>query len=366
MTVTKAIVHQFHYSVTPKDAVTNQMIFLRQALAEIGVSGDIYATEIKDGEHLGVLPFSPGAMREGDCLLVHHSHGNPSLNDALALSLPKALIYHNVTPGEYYRHDRVLRSLCDLGRRQLTQFRGRVVACFADSHFNGLELAEMGLPESKTLPLFDLSNEHGQFRFPPKGAASAGDLLFVGRLAPHKNQALLLKTLYFLSRIPGKHFRLVLVGAEDPVYGDYLRLLARALKIEDKVVFKGKVSETELDQLYYNAAGFLCTSLHEGYCIPLVEAMRFGLPIFALPAGAVKETLGGAGLVLKTKKPHRIAEIVAAALEDKNCVAAILQSQSQRLEELKKLQDKKKAQRLLSHLLGDLPLERFARSHHTV
>jgi glycosyltransferase involved in cell wall biosynthesis len=362
----RAVIHQFHYNAAPKDAVTNQMIFLRQALAESGIVGNIYASEIRDADLLGVRRFDPTEARQGDLLLVHHSQGNPELTRVLDTPIPKALVYHNITPGVFYRHDRVLASLCDLGRRQLIQFRGKVTACFADSRYNAAELAEMGLPGAKELPLFDLSDERGQRRFPPKGPADGGDILFVGRIAPHKNQALLLKTQFYLSRMQRKDFRLVLVGSEDPVYADYLRLLAKALKIEDRVSFPGRVTEPELDAIYAKAAAFVSVSLHEGFGIPLVEAMRFGVPVFAFPDAAVKETLGGAGVTLRTKKPHRIAEVIAAALEDKNCVAAMLQSQAQRLEELKKIQNKTRAQRLLSSLLGDFPVESVARLDRTV
>ena len=175
----------------------------------------------------------------------------------------------------------------------------------------------------------------------------SGDLLFVGRLSPHKGQARLIQALYYLNRIETRPRRLVLVGRGDPVYTDYLRLLARGLGLEHLVELTGRVGATELDARYRSAAAFVSLSEHEGFGIPLVEAMRHGLPVFGYGVPGVRETLGDAGCLLHTRKPHRIAEILAAGLSDGKFLAGLRATQAARLAELRNEQSRERAQRLL-------------------
>lgn len=342
-------IHQFHFTASPGDAVTNHMRFLKRALAEAGIGGEIFAEEIKEGAP--ARRFDPASVAGADLLLVHHSHGNPRLADVLACRPPKALVYHNVTPSEFFRHDPYLASLSDLGRRQLIYFRGKIVTALTVSRYNARELDAMGLGTARLVPLLDLSGDDRAARSPRRGSVSGGELLFVGKITPHKNQALLVQVLYYLSRMRGKDFRLTLVGGSDPVYGDYVRLLVKALGIADRVRFVGKVTDAERDALYRGAVAFLCASRHEGFGVPLVEAMRHGLPVLAFPTTGARETLGGAGIGLLTKRPHRIAEIVAAALEAPNVVAAALESQERRLDELKRSQTAARAREILTETL---------------
>ena len=170
-------------------------------------------------------------------------------------------------------------------------------------------------------------------------------------MTPHKNQDLLIRTQYYLSRMVGKNFRLVLVGHSDPIYGDYLRLLIKSLGIESTVLIRERVEAAELSALYRGSAAYVSASRHEGYGIPLIEAMRHGLPVFALSNDGVRETLGGAGVLIHTKRPHRLAEIVATVLEDSKAVAAVLSGQEQRLEQVQRSQSRAEAQNRLMEMV---------------
>src|SRR5262249_23168543 len=148
----------------------------------------------------------------------HHSHGNPWLKQLLAIEIPKALMYHNVTPAIFFPHDPHLATFSEQGRKQLWKFGGKIVAAFAASRFSAAELEVHGLKNVQIFPLLDLARSpiatpvsHSVVASPKRRT-----LLFVGKLTPHKNQAFLIEILSALEKaFPGK-YRLVLAGRADP------------------------------------------------------------------------------------------------------------------------------------------------------
>jgi glycosyltransferase involved in cell wall biosynthesis len=352
-------VHQFHFSAAPHDAVYNQMVFLQAALREVHIDGDLFACEIKPGLEGKVQPFA-SALWDCDLLLIHHSHGNPLLKEVLKVEVPKALVYHNITPAEFFPHDPYVADLCRLGRSQLELFPNKIVESFADSRFNAKELESYGL-RAQLLPLFHLNAKIPVNRV----RSEKKNILFVGRMVPHKNQALVIRAFaYFLTLEPKS--QLTLVGGQDPIYGEYLRLLISALNLQDNVRLLGKVSDAELTRLYRESGAFLCLSQHEGFCIPLIEAMKNGIPVFASARGAVGETLGGAGVELISEHPKDIAAVLAAVLKDRGTLDAILRGQAKRLGELGRLENKKTAQGLLGRLVKKLRSPPSARNKRGV
>jgi glycosyltransferase involved in cell wall biosynthesis len=345
-------VHQFHHSVSQADAVTNHLFFIQECLREIGVGGDIFAAETHQLEGNRVHPWTPDTFIDGDLLLIHHSQGNPWLREVLTAEVPKAVVYHNITPPRFFAHDPYLADLCRMGRRQLPLLRDSVLMGFAVSDYNAAELRAAGFSKVDRLPLHDLETAEVSAAFRRPGRTL--DLLFVGKLTPHKNQALLIQTLYFLKAILQTPLRLTLVGREDRIYGEYLRLLTRALGLQKEVRFTGPVSAAQLGKYYRSANAFLCPSQHEGFCVPLVEAMLHRVPVFALPQPGVKETLRGAGVECRTQKPHELAEIIAGVLEDPHAIKAILVGQQRRLRALGQTQKAARVQSALMDILQTL------------
>jgi glycosyltransferase involved in cell wall biosynthesis len=326
----KTVIHQFHYSVAPGDAITNQMLFVQEALWKGGVESRVFAWQIRGGLAKYISRFSEAALWGCDLLLVHHSHGNPLWERLSRIEVPKVLVYHNITPEQFFRHDPHMERFSRLGRRQLKRLARNVVAVFADSEFNALELRELGCANPLVFPLFDLTELRRNMSANPGKDNGSTRLLFVGKIAPHKNQALLVKALAFL---PQK-YRLTLVGSADPIYLDYLKLLAKRLVVHERVEFPGKVPGDVLRRTYARSNAFVCVSAHEGFCVPLVEAMCSSIPVFAIDSGAVVETLGSAGVLLKSQKPWEIAEVIRLVLERPSVVRKILKGQTRRLEEL--------------------------------
>ena len=346
MTAQPTTVHQFHFSVREADAVTNHMRLIQSALAEIGIGGKILAAESKAFPK-GTERFDPRRAWSCDLFLIHHSHGNPQLDAVLAVEIPKVLVYHNVTPPEFFRHDPYIADLCRLARRQLAVLKKHVVAAWADSAFNAAELSEAGFKHPTVFPLLDLGDPLPRPAYP----RDATQLLFVGRLCPHKNQALLIKALFYLNELMDAAPSLILVGSQDPIYKDYLTLLARGLGVEKQVRFAGTVAEARLGELYSTSSAFVCASLHEGFCIPLVEAMRASLPIIAVSTEGTKGTLGDAGVQVSTLKPNEMAEAIARTLLHPRLVPNILASQNVRLQQLSRIHNRKRIQTLCRALI---------------
>lgn len=352
MSPQRITIHQFHYSTSAADAVTNHMILIRDSLAETGISGEIFAVENKAPESYGIRKFHPNKLWNADILLLHHSHGNPALSTVLRVEIPKALIYHNVTPDHFFAHDTYVRDLCRLGRAQLETIRDQVAKSFAVSEVNARELTKVGFDSVSLFPLLDLSAaEAPAVRESKRGKHS---LLFVGKLTPHKNQKLLVETMFYLERMFPGRFVLNLIGRSDPLYGRYVRDLAIALGLEKCVRFLGPASAKTLEKEYRAASAMVCLSLHEGFCVPLVEAMGAGVPIFALSIPGTRETLGDAGVRAMTQKPHRLAALIEATLERPEAVREVLAGQRGRMQTLRTFQNRDRIRELCQELVGEL------------
>jgi glycosyltransferase involved in cell wall biosynthesis len=150
-----------------------------------------------------------------------------------------------------------------------------------------------------------------------KARSGGADLLFVGKISPHKAPHDLVKMLAVLRRLYDPAARLHLVGSPlGETYEPALRAFIAELGLEDAVNFAGSVSGAELEAYLQAADVFVCASDHEGFCVPLAEAMGHGLPIVAYGVTAVPETVGGAGLVLPDKAPLPFAAAVGRVLAD--------------------------------------------------
>ncbi len=323
------------------------MLLIQKALKEVGIGGDIFARHVRPDPWKGARLFSEKLIWNCDLLLIHHSQGSPWLNRVLGIEVPKALIYHNITPAEYFRHDSYIANLSRLGRAQLLLLQKEVKRAFGDSKYNLKELEELGFKNPERFPLLDL--EH--FSISKRKETQAKRFLFVGKITPHKNQALLVKVFFYLRKILPTSPQLCLVGGSDPLYGRYVRLLIQLLGLQEHVALSGKATNEDLDEHYKYSDAYISMSLHEGFGVPLVEAMRFGLPVFALPHAAIPETLGKAGFRIKGHHPLRIAQQIAADIQNEELRRQVLQAQIQRFKELQKTQTTPRIQELIQETL---------------
>jgi glycosyltransferase involved in cell wall biosynthesis len=246
-------------------------------------------------------------------------------------------VYHNITPGEWFLgfHPH-LAGLCYHGRRELAAFAARTELGLADSEFNRRELQHAGYARTAVLPIVQ---DLAAFDSPPAAvsrrmwADGRVNVLFVGRIIPNKKIDDLIRAFALYQRHLHAHSRLLLVGdyRGHERYFDRLQEMVRALGVQE-VVFTGHVDDDDLRAAYAAADVFLCLSEHEGYCVPLVEAMASSVPVVAYDAGAVAETLRGGGLLLREKDPATVAETVHAVLTRDGLRHALLETQARAVE----------------------------------
>ncbi|MBM4143850.1 MAG: glycosyltransferase [Lentisphaerae bacterium] len=271
-----------------------------------------------------------------DAALLHLSIGS-DVNDVFA-SLPcrKAILYHNVTPPGYFRLvNPVLARDLERGRRQARSLAGAAAVVMADSAFNAAELVAFGYAGVSVLPLV-LSRE----RLADPGEAASRrefsdghlNVLFVGRCAPNKRLEHALQTFLFFQESCGRPARFIHAGPYAGLerYHAMLTALARDLGLRN-VVFTGPVTQARLNALYACADAFLCMSEHEGFCTPLLEAMGHDVPVLARAAGAVPETMDGAGVLFEEPRFPAVAEMLCRLCADRALRAAVIAKQRERI-----------------------------------
>jgi glycosyltransferase involved in cell wall biosynthesis len=308
-------VHQVLSGAGPYDAVTTQAFAFRALFGAWGWSGRDVAAEIdpRVGGRIGPLRTLDAAP--GDVLLIHYSAYAPKLRAVLELPNRTLLLSHNITPARWFwDHDPQAAVVCALGRKQLPQFAAAADVVAGVSLYNAREMgSEIVIPI-----LFD-PRELGAAGAPgaPDPPPGPPTILFVGRLAPHKRQDAIMRAFELYRRRHAPDARLVLVGAPvNWAYDAAMRELADDLSPGAITIESGLDREALADR-YRSAHAFLCLSEHEGFCIPLLEAFHFGVPVIARPVGGVPEVADDAALLLAPQDGESvIAELLALAAGD--------------------------------------------------
>ena len=308
-------VHQVLAGAAGRDAISNHALAAQDAIRGMGFRSEIFVDDSHIAPDVGhrVHPHLKwdAIAHDGDLAILHYSIDSPAFGHVLDRAAGAAAHYHNVTPPELLWRDAPgLAAQCRDGRDNLARLAGRVKRSAADSAFNGREMEAAGLPAADVIGIL----RQGLPLHPcTRGGGGRLRLLFVGRGVPNKCQHDLILAVGALTEA-GIDAEIRLVGSwgGSRAYLERCRRLTRMLDIDDRVVILDSISDDELAAEYAAADVFVCLSEHEGYCVPLLEAMSAGLPIVAFDAGAVPETLGAAGLLLATKTPSLVAEAVIA------------------------------------------------------
>lgn len=341
------------------DAITDQALMVRAWLRQLGFSSEIYAEHIHENLLGDVRPFaSYRAATAGPYVILHHSIGSDIIDRLISSGQSLILIYHNVTPPEFFSSvDPVWTQRMLLGRSQLEQLRACTALALADSPYNEEELAALNFAQTGTLPI---ALEESRYDLPPNEPLLADLrqggplLLFVGRLAPNKKQEDLVKLLYYYRRFR-PDARLVLVGDRWLAgYDRWLEDLAQSLGLGPSVTLTGHVSQADLLTYYRAAHLYVSMSEHEGFGKPLIESMHMGLPILAYRSSAVPSTLAHTGVMFSLKNFEALAELVDILITDQALRQRIVARQRQRAQRFFSASVQKQLQ---SHLrrLGLLP-----------
>lgn len=337
-------VHQLVVSASPGDAVTDSTLAARRVLDSVGspsLVGAKYWDPTLHGEVLS-LDDLVAAADPGDVLIYHAAIGEPGIVAYLQRwDGPLVLQYHNMTPASFFAGvDLDLAMRLEEGRLELVQLLGRVDAAIADSAYNAAELEAMGYTGVRVVPLLIdgqdlLGVEPSASTLHHFEVAGGPMLLYVGQLYPHKRPDLLLRAYHLLVTYHRPDVHLVMAGPQRiPAYADHLRRLVFELGL-GRCWIAGRVSGGVLAAMYRSASVVVTASEHEGVCLPLVEAMSFGVPIVARACAAIPETLGRAGLLLpEDDDPGLLCEALLAVLEDHGLCSTLVDEGTRRLREL--------------------------------
>ncbi|MDY4975491.1 MAG: glycosyltransferase family 4 protein [Clostridia bacterium] len=335
------------------DAVTDHALALQGCLRNMGYQSDIYAENIHPllaDKAKSISEFYPGQ------LVIHHFAIGSGLNEAIKQfsGCKKVLIYHNITPPAFFEgynlHSQVL---CSQAQEQLGSLCRTYDMSIGVSDYNCAELRELGFSNLHTLPIlydFDRIDAQVDQTF-LAGMDGTVNLLFLGRIAPNKRQEDVIKAFYLFQRIC-PNSRLYLAGGYQGMekYLNELVSLTYLLGLQNKVSFLGKVSYAVMAALYKGSHLFLSMSEHEGFCVPLIEAMHFDLPVLAYGSSAVPETLGSGGVLFYEKNYPLIAEMAVKLTKDQQLRTQVIAAQQKRMKQLDGRSIKQKFESLIKEL----------------
>ncbi len=336
------------------DAIGNDVLAIDDALCQAGYACEIQTVNVDDrlaGRGRGL---DYGRIGPEDLVIFHKANGDPLSRSIAALPCKKLMFYHNITPGRFFRAYDLPRAWnLDRGRRQLKALAGAMDYACGDSAYNCRELEQAGFDPGR-LSVVPILYDGGS-----REAADAGllarlrqtpgtKLLFIGRISPNKKQEDVIKVYWHFLREVDRQARLYLVGGWEGVEKYYAKLRGFAADLglgEDQVIFSGHVTDGEKEAYLAAADALVCMSEHEGFCVPLLEAMSRDIPIAAYAAAAVPETLGDNGLLFREKDYALIARRLGAVCRDEALRGQVLAKQR---ESLKRFDYEKTREQLLA------------------
>ncbi len=360
----RVAVHQIIPFLHAADASGAHTLAARDALRAGGFDAEVFAGDMDEELREEAHPFAAldGLAPAGRTVLLYQlAVGSDLVGELLQRPEPLLVNYHNLTPASFFwRWAPDWLAAVDSGRRDLYRLAGVARHAIAVSRFNQLDLESAGYRSTSVVPPFvpvagagapsgsdglaaggvpnpsaaapgdaDWHSANGVARSSggeigagagePSGRGAGAAWLFVGKLLPHKAAHDLLQSLAVYRRIFDGSATLTLVGGEPvPSYSAAVRELADALGLAGAVHFLGRVDDRTLESAYRSADVLVCLSDHEGFCFPLLEAMRHRVPVVAFGTAAIPETIGDAGLVLRHKDPLTVAAAVDRVTGDRS------------------------------------------------
>lgn len=336
-------VHQIVSGFRTGDAIGNFALELQGYLKEAGFKSNIYSIpehtciDLKDTS----IDFKKHVPNKDNILIYHFSLGSPATDYFKTVADKKIMIYHNITPAKFFRafEPKTAKTL-ENGREELKTLAGIPDIAVGVSKYNCSELQEAGFKQTEILPLTivdDYLKTEPSAKVIKECKKSKGKvILSVGRIAPNKKIEDIIKTFYIYKKTIDPMARLILVGGyeETDGYYQYLKTMITDLYVQD-ITFAKHTPLNELLAYFKGADAYLTLSEHEGFCVPLIEAMHFELPVFAYGSSAIPETLNGAGILIKKKDHKRIAELLNTVLTNQEICDKIITGQNNRLKDFK-------------------------------
>ena len=333
------IINQWVPAAHRGDAIGDSARRMRGMLRDAGHSSELFALTIDDDLRSDVLPFQDPASRAGDVTIFHFALPSPMTEAFARLRGARVLQYHNITPARFFApYDVGMFRLASLGRRELATLVGHVDLALGDSEFNRCELEETGFTATGVLPIAVDTERITAAPRRPALERILGDglinILFVGRIVPNKRIEDHIRLAEMYKRHIDSYYRFIFVGRYDGLpryYAQVQALIAEFDMLPDRFWFTGPVPDEDLAAYYRWADVYVSLSEHEGFCVPLVEAMAADVPVLAYSAGAVPETLGGAGVLFAPKDLEFAAEMIGTLVYDHPVRDRIIDGQRRRV-----------------------------------
>lgn len=325
------------------DAVSNDTLAIRDIIRGMGCETGIYAEHIDEKLPAGTAKVVTSLPKlAADDVIIYHASTGTQLNfDMPRLPGRKLLIYHNITPAAFFEgYSQTAVQLTHWGYEGMRFLADKVDYCIADSDYNRKDLRKLGYTcPIDVCPILIPFEDYDQApdrkiinRYKDDGWTN---LLFVGRIAPNKKQQDVIRAFYCYQRDYNPKSRLFLVGNAYGMekYEGQLKAYVERLGLTGRVIFPGHIKFDAILAYYRLADVFVCMSEHEGFCVPLVEAMYFDTPIVAYRSSAIPDTMGEGGLLLEDKDPHMASAVIDRVVRDEALRAYISTRQRAKLAE---------------------------------
>ncbi len=351
-------VFQLTPSLSFGDAVSNDILAMSDVLDEMGIKNEIVCIAASDKVKSRCVFFPDVKFSKNDIIIYHMSIGSQLTDIVLnAQVYKKIMVYHNITPAHFFKGNDGLLRICASGRQQLKPLSYVMDLALCDSDYNAKELIDLGYKNVQTLPIIFNKNEYLETKPSQKILNKYDDLdvvniLFVGRIAQNKKQEDVISAFHLYNKYINPKSRLFLVGSSvgNESYQQLLEKFIRDRKIKN-VIFSGHISFPDIIAYYKASDVFLCQSEHEGFCVPLLEAMLFNVPIIAYDSCAVPDTLGESGIVFTKKNQELVAELINAVVTKMNFRMGIIKKQRERLEFFDEKKTKEKFRQFIEPLI---------------
>lgn len=339
------------------DAIGDSARHVRRLLRELGHQSDIYAMSIDDDLRDDVLPWTDAAAKRGDLTIFHYALVSPMAQEFGRLDSKRVLQYHNVTPAHFFAgYDAAIYRLAMLGRDELKSLVGHTDVALGDSEYNRRELEALGFSNTGVFPI---AVNTTRITSAPRRPALENVLLdegwlnflFVGRIVPNKKIEDHVKLAEHYKRYVSEQYRFIFVGKTDatPTYFGAIQLLLERYRMPPgRFIFTGSVPDVELATYYRMASVYISMSEHEGFCVPLLEAMAADVPVLAYSTTAVPDTLGGAGVQFAPKDLEYAAELLGELAYNDTLRAQVIAGQRRRLADFGDDRIRKELERLTS------------------
>lgn len=322
------------------DAVSNDARAICKVISEMGYKTGIYAENIDPRvndpfvHRINKLP----RLKKNDIVIFNHSTGTDLCYKLPELGGRKMMIYHNITPPNFFEfYSLRSKELTEYGYKGTEFLKDKVEYVMPVSEYNASDLRRMGYTcpmyiRPILIPFEDYEKEPDKDIIEKYSGDGYTNIIFVGRVAPNKKHEDVIKTFAYYKKHINPKSRLILVGSDTGMerYSGHLKSYIEALELDD-VIFAGHISFKAILAYYRIADVFLCMSEHEGFCVPLAESMFFKVPIIAYDSSAIASTLGGSGILIKEKDPVFVSMLIDRLVNDTELREYVIKKQTKRL-----------------------------------